>query len=212
VAQGWERYARKQAANPDALLGDEWNEPEVMGLDVPAQEIVRYLDRRVFEPFLGYCELMLEIGPGGGRFTEVLLPRCKRLLAADTSPTMLTLLRKRFAGDHRLEYLLLDGHGLGGVADKSVDGAFSHGVFVHLQHWDIYNYLVELQRVLKPGGRACIQHANTFSEQASRYLHGHDRRFDEGVCGAGRTEVGALCWRRGTTRLHCTCPGTNPLE
>lgn len=33
-----------------------------------------------------------------------------------------------------------------------------------VQHWDIYHYLVELQRVLKPGGKALIQHSHTFSE------------------------------------------------
>jgi len=40
----------------------------------------------------------------------------------------------------------------------------SYGVFVHLQHWDICNYLRELHRVLKPGGKAIIQHGNTFSD------------------------------------------------
>lgn len=48
--------------------------------------------------------------------------------------------------------------------DGSVDAAFSYGVFVHLQHWDIYDYLVELRRVLRPGRKGIIQHSNTFSE------------------------------------------------
>jgi len=123
-----------------------------------------YLDEKVFAPFLGRCQVLLEIGPGGGRFTEILLPKCNRLIAADSSPAMLTLLRERFRHCEKIDYLLLDGLGLSPIPDNSVDSAFSYGVFVHLQHWDIYNYLSELQRVLKPGGRAIIQHANTFSE------------------------------------------------
>jgi SAM-dependent methyltransferase len=122
------------------------------------------LDRVVFAPFLETNDVMLEIGPGGGRFTELLLPKCRRLIAVDTSPTMLDLLRERFGADAPIEYRLGDGLGLAGVADSSVDAAFSYGVFVHLQHWDTYNYLRELHRVLKPGGKAIIQHANTFSE------------------------------------------------
>jgi ubiquinone/menaquinone biosynthesis C-methylase UbiE len=152
-------------AEQGAGVGDEWNDPAQMGLDIAAsEEVVPYLDRTVFEPFFGRCDVMLEIGAGGGRFTEVLLPKCSKLIAVDTSPTMLELLRARFAGDSRLEAQLSDGQGLGQIADESVDAAFSYGVFVHLQHWDIYHYLAELRRVLGPGGKALIQHSNVLSE------------------------------------------------
>lgn len=163
VAEGWDRYARRRRG--EKRLGDEWNDPKEIGIDVESpEEILPYLDRAVFSPFLGTTDVLLEIGPGGGRFTELLLPKCRRLIAVDTSSTMLELLRERFGADAPIEYRLGDGLGLGGVADSSVDAAFSYGVFVHLQHWDTYNYLRELHRVLKPGGKAVIQHANTFSE------------------------------------------------
>ena len=139
VAQGWEKYAQNYEGDKGNHLGNEWNAPEVTGLDVPADQIVSYLDERVFAPFLGTCEVLLEIGPGGGRFTEVLLPKCNRLIAAETSPTMLKLLRERFMNCTKIEYLCLDGRGLSPIQDRSVDAAFSYDVFVHLQHWDIYN-------------------------------------------------------------------------
>ncbi len=163
VAEGWDRYARRRRR--ESRLGDEWNDPAEIGVDVETpEEILPYLDRVVFAPFLGTTDVLLEIGPGGGRFTELLLPKCRRLIAIDTSPAMLELLRERFGADAPIEYQLGDGLGLAGVASSSVDAAFSYGVFVHLQHWDIYNYLRELQRVLKPAGKAIIQHSNTFSE------------------------------------------------
>lgn len=165
VVQGWDKYARDYKRREDGQhLGDEWSEPERLGVDVPPERLVAYLDETVFAPFLGQPRVLLEIGPGGGRFTEILLLKCERLLAADTSPAMLKLLRERFGGNSKIEYMLLDGRGLSSLADASVDAAFAYGVFVHLQYWDIYNYLLELKRVLKPGGRAIIQHANTFSE------------------------------------------------
>jgi ubiquinone/menaquinone biosynthesis C-methylase UbiE len=184
VAEGWETYARRHRESE--RLGEEWNEPEAIGIDVATpEEILPYLDRVVFSPFLGTCDVLLEIGPGGGRFTEILLPKCRRLIAVDTSETMLQLLQERFRGDERLEYQLGDGHGLGGVASESVDAAFSYGVFVHLQHWDIFKYLTELERVLKPGGKAIIQHSNTLSElgwelftkQVERQLNRHKLPF-----------------------------------
>jgi SAM-dependent methyltransferase len=163
VVEGWEDYARTRRR--EQKVGDVWSNPKVIGLDVEKPEdVVPYLDRAVFEPFFGRCEVMLEIGSGGGRFTEVLLPKCTKLIAVDTSPTMLDLLRERFPGEERLELRLGDGRGLGDVADESVDAVFSYGVFVHLQHWDIYNYLTEARRVLKPGGKALIQHSNLLSD------------------------------------------------
>jgi SAM-dependent methyltransferase len=163
VAEGWDVYARRRRRRQ--RVGDVWSNPAQIGLDVEkAEDVVPYLDRTVFEPFFGRCDVIVEIGPGGGRFTEVLLPKCRRLIAVDTSPAMLDLLQERFAGEDRLELRLGDGQGLGQIADDSVDAAFSYGVFVHLQHWDIYNYLTEVSRVLKPGGKALIQHSNVLSD------------------------------------------------
>lgn len=164
VSEGWESYARRHSTKTGGHLGDEWNQPETVGMDVPAGRMLPYLDKEIFAPFLQTPEVILEIGPGGGRFTEMLLPKCTTLIAAETAPTMLRLLRRRFAGNAKLQCLLLDGRGLSSVASDTVDAVFSYGVFVHLQHWDIFNYLCEIRRVLKPGGKAVIQHANTFSQ------------------------------------------------
>ncbi len=164
VAQGYDRYAKSFKPEPGKFLGDEWNEPEVIGIDVAPNQIVPTLDKMIFQPFLGFCDVILEIGAGGGRFTEILLPKCRKVIASDTSPTMLSLLKQRFGKNPKLEFLLLDGKGLSTIRNKSIDAAFAYDVFTHLEPWDIYNYLCELRRVLKPGGKAIIHHANTFSE------------------------------------------------
>lgn len=164
VAEGWERYAKAFPRQSGRFLGDEWTDPAEMGVDAAPEEVVSYLDRRVFAPFLGTCEVLLEIGSGGGRFTEILLPKCERLIAAEAAPTMLKHLRERFADSPKLEYLVVEGSSLAPLADDAVDAVFSYGVFVHLHHWDIFNYLREVARVLKPGGPAIIEHANTLSE------------------------------------------------
>lgn len=162
TCEGWEHYAR--AHDGAAPLGDEWNVPAQLGLDVAADEIVPHLDRTVIAPFIDGCGTIVEIGPGGGRFTAVLLPRCRRLVAVDTSATMLELLRARFAGEARLECVRLDGTGLGPVADRAADAVVSFDVFVHLPQWDVFNYLREIHRVLRPGGKAVVHHGNVFSE------------------------------------------------
>src|SRR5262249_12679741 len=97
VIQEWEWYARDYArenSSAPVRLGVEWNRPDVVGVDASADALVQYLDRELIAPLLGTPEVVLEIGSGGGRFTEVLLARAKRVIAADASPTMLKLLKR----------------------------------------------------------------------------------------------------------------------
>lgn len=163
VAEGWERIARHYTGDT-RQLGDAWHAPEVVGSDVPPSEFVWHLNETIFAPFLDSPGVLLEIGPGGGRFTEVLLPQCRELIAADTSRTMLRILRSRFEGGERQPRVLhLDGRGLMTLASESVDAVFSYDVFVHLEHWDFFRYLLEIRRVLRADGKAIIHHANTFS-------------------------------------------------
>ncbi len=179
VIQEWEWYARdfqSSSGESSRLLGVEWNDPTAIGIDVPGDQVVRHLNERVFRPYLGHTSALLEIGSGGGRFSAVLLEDTDRLIATDTSPTMLRILRKRFAGEKRIEYVQLSGSGLEGVPDRSVDAVFSYDVFVHLSPWEVFSYLLEIRRVLRRGGRAILHHANTFSDLGwRRFLRDVDR-------------------------------------
>lgn len=47
---------------------------------------------------IGKDDLVIEIGPGKGHITQVLLPRCKRLIAAELDPALCQKLTARFAG------------------------------------------------------------------------------------------------------------------
>lgn len=162
IAETWDLYAKNRRWQD--RVGDEWNKPSMIGMALAPEQIVPFLVGEVFRPYLGTPTLLIEIGAGGGRFTDPLLEFCDRVVATDTSPTMVDILRSRFPDRTNLDTLLLDGSGLGQISDNSADAVFSYGVFVHLQHWDIYNYLTETFRVLRPGGKAIIQHANTLSE------------------------------------------------
>lgn len=170
VAAGWDRYARNSrfgvagGESGGQHLGDQWTTPEVLGVDsVRAEEFLDYLDRSMIAPFFGEGGRVLEIGAGGGRMTQLLVRRCERVIAADTGRTMIRLLQRRFGDNPKVEYMRLDGRGLSQVADASLDKVFSYDVFVHLQPWDIFNYLTEIRRTLKPGGRVIIHHAHTLS-------------------------------------------------
>jgi SAM-dependent methyltransferase len=114
--------------------------------------------------------VVLEIGPGGARWSAALHTRARRLILVDVSDRPLTLCRERFADAENVEYVLSSGNDLPGVADASVDAIWSFDVFVHVAPLDQAGYLAEIGRVLRPGGVAVIHHADgrNLGDQPSR--------------------------------------------
>jgi ubiquinone/menaquinone biosynthesis C-methylase UbiE len=103
---------------------------------------------------------ILEVGPGGGRWSAALLERASRLTLVDVSERPLELCRERFADAENIEFIRSSGSDLAGVADGSIDAVWSFDVFVHVAPVDQAKYLAEIARVLAPGGVAAIHHAD----------------------------------------------------
>ncbi len=103
---------------------------------------------------------VLEIGPGGGRWSVVLAPRAERLILVDVTERVLAVCRERLGSPDGVSYVRSSGSDLPGVADGSVDAVWSFDVFVHVAPLDQAGYLDEIARVLRPGGVAAIHHAD----------------------------------------------------
>src|SRR5215510_13078948 len=114
IARGWDNYARAWEpsklpvlpGHPVEHLGDEWAAEDsaaggtTYGLDEDAvPRFSKLLKEQVLDPYLPpHASEGLEIGPGGGRLTALLLSRTEILHAADPSGAMLKRLKARFAG------------------------------------------------------------------------------------------------------------------
>jgi SAM-dependent methyltransferase len=134
-----------------AGLGEEWSaSPEWK------QGLIDDVLLRVIPP----GGAVLEIGPGGGRWSVVLAPRAERLVLVDVTPRVLELCRERLGDLEGVRYVLSSGSDLPGVEDESVDAVWSFDVFVHVAPLDQARYLDEIARVLRPGGVAAIHHAD----------------------------------------------------
>lgn len=103
------------------------------------------------------CDV-LEIGCGGGRWTEHLVARAGRLTGVDIAESCVRLCEGRFGGGERARFFQTDGRSLVGVADASIDRVWSFDVFVHIDADDAAGYIGELRRVLRGGGIAVIHH------------------------------------------------------
>ena len=133
--------------------GDEWNDT-----DEPEQWKATLVDE-VLLSNVGEARSILEIGPGAGRWSEVLSPCAERLVLVDVTPRALELTKERLGDDAKVEYILSDGAAFPDVEDASVDFVWSFDVFVHIAPLDVASYIAEVARVLRPGGTAVIHHS-----------------------------------------------------
>ena len=176
--EGWDSYARSwdvarnQGQIPDLRsdhaadaqhLGDEWSLMEdtefPYGVDARSvQSFAEYIEQRMLVPFLPPRRdlTILEIGPGGGRITALLLPRARQLYAVDVSAAMLQRLQQRFDGDPRIAPLLTDGTNIAGIPAASLDAAVSFDAFVHFEPWEIFQYLEIVRALLREGGLGIV--------------------------------------------------------
>ena len=138
----WESWDWKEG-------GEEWTQ---------SREWKRTLIEEVMFKYLEPGKDVLEIGPGAGRWSEVLLERAAHLALVDVTERCIELCRRRLSGRDNVAYFVNDGATLGFLADRSLDFVWSFDAFVHIDPRATESYLMELARVLRPRGRGVIHH------------------------------------------------------
>ncbi len=132
-----------------AAEGEEWT---------PSPEWKESVLRHILLKHMPEGGTQLEIGPGGGRWTETLVDIADRLIAVDISAECLRVCAERFHDADNVEFVLTPGNSLPGVADESVDAIWSFDVFVHINRAEVEKYAAEFARVMRPGGVGVIHH------------------------------------------------------
>lgn len=103
---------------------------------------------------------LLEVGPGIGRVGRELAPHVRRWYGADVSRGMLDRAAARMRGQNNTVFVPLPGDGTLPFPAATFDRAFAHLVFFHMDKQEMWRYLAEFARVLKPGG---IAYADTWN-------------------------------------------------
>ena len=101
---------------------------------------------------------ILEIAPGFGRITQFLSILASELIVVDLNPLCIQKTKEKMS-HHVLAYFVNNGNDLPGIKDNSQDLVFSFDSFVHIHKNVIEDYISEIYRVLKPGGKAYIHHS-----------------------------------------------------
>jgi len=132
--------------------GEEWT---------PSSEWKASVVRTFLDPFFTDRSVILELGPGAGRWTEYLLEKCDRLIGVDISETSVRECERRFHDSRKAIFEVGNGENLSSIESGSVDAIWSFDVFVHINKPQFRSYLAEFARVLRADGLGLIQHGST---------------------------------------------------
>jgi len=153
----WDGYSKdwEKKHGDKNYLGDEWPDPGGK------------IKKNFIDPFLQKEKQMtsLEIGPGGGKWTEILLELSEKVYCVDISKEMLNRTQKRFSNINNLELVLIDGVTISKIPKNSINFFFTYDTFVHLEPRDIYNYLKQVYFLMKPGAVGIAHYSNVLSKQ-----------------------------------------------
>jgi SAM-dependent methyltransferase len=170
---------------PWQTVGDQWTTDvfNFKSLD-PVEWKKKIIDEFMYK-YMGKQSHVLEVGPGGGRWTEILLKSSAILNIADISETSIETCRKLFKGHSNINYHLIVPSlerfiPETFVSKNSIDFIWSYDVFVHINPKDISEYIKEFSEILKPGGVAVIHHAGNYKSESHR-LHWFRSNLDEKV-------------------------------
>lgn len=129
--------------------GEEWT---------PSQDWKMAVVNGIIERHMPKQSAVLEIGPGGGRWTEFLLPNASSYIGVDVSQSAIESCRRRFQSTPQARFFVGSGTDLSVALDESIDFVWSFDVFVHINKREVAAYLAEIHRALKPRGLAVIHH------------------------------------------------------
>lgn len=147
--ESYKQFWNHQAATPESALAavDGSASEEVVQITgkYTAQQVATGLD-------LKPEDCILELGCGVGRIGRELAPHCRHWTGVDISEKMISHARQRLDQFSNTEFHQLSRTSLEMIDDDSLSKAYSVAVLCHMDKEDLYLYLQELHRTVRPGG------------------------------------------------------------
>jgi ubiquinone/menaquinone biosynthesis C-methylase UbiE len=145
--------------------GEEWTNDVAGFRGLNPNEWKNALINEMMLKYIKENSMILEVGPGAGRWTKILYPYSKTLILADVSEKCLEICEKSFKGSTNIQYYLVNDR-LSKIKENSIDFIWSYDVFVHINPSDIKKYIEDFSHILKPGGIAIIHHSGSYADEA----------------------------------------------
>jgi len=134
-----------------SIYGYEWGNPN-------SSEMLMGVRDRFILPYLNRELTALEIGPGGGRWSQF-LTSFRKLYLLDLNDCFFESLKIRYPGEN-VVCLRTNGSDIPGIQNGSLDFIFSFGAFVHIEPSDIECYLQNIKAKLAVGGVVVLHYSD----------------------------------------------------
>lgn len=189
----WNRRVWSDYAWPQH--GEEWSAEMAVASGMTPDAWKDSVVREFLIPHLRKDKVVLEIGPGHGRWSKIIVPRSEHVYLVDLNRSCLDFLRELFKDCDHVALAVPNCEGgvfadygvlshmdwspakapakpVGGIIeirDESIDFVFSFDTFVHIEEPETRAYIKEFARVLKRQTMSVIHHAgNPTAEQRAR--------------------------------------------
>lgn len=103
---------------------------------------------------------VVELACGHGRHVTQYHDKAKKIILVDILQKNIDICKERFKDLSHISYVANNGYDLSDIASDSVTSLFTYDAMVHFELFDIFNYLKEINRILKVGGKALMHHSN----------------------------------------------------
>jgi SAM-dependent methyltransferase len=115
-------------------------------------------------------DIFLEIGCGSARIGKILAKHCEHWTGVDVSGEMIKYAASELANYPNISLKEISGFDLQGLNDDSFTKVYCVVVYMHLDEWERYSYVLESHRVLKEGGKLLINNVNLCSEDGWKFF------------------------------------------
>jgi ubiquinone/menaquinone biosynthesis C-methylase UbiE len=129
--------------------GEEWSD---------SGEWKKSLINKILLKYIQPKRNVLEIGPGGGRWSIILAELSQKLILVDLTEKSIEHCRNKLKQFPHCEYHINNGYDLSFIKDESINYIWSFDVFVHISPADTEKYLKAFNDVLAKDGIAIIHH------------------------------------------------------
>jgi len=162
LGQGYEEYWDNLARSKDGAyfgvaglpFGERATEDSLDAHGEPASRII--MDKLQIRPE----HEVLEVGVGVGRLARHIAPHCMKFTGVDISSQMIAHGRERLKDIPNCTLLHHNRCDLSLFANESFDRVYFQVVLIHLDREDMFHYLRESYRVLRPGGKVYLHFYN----------------------------------------------------
>lgn len=122
-------------------------------------------------------ENVIELAVGRGRHVKMYEPKAKHIVVVDILQKNIDYCKERYKDNKKIDYLCNNGYNLKELNSGEYTALFCYDAMVHFEMMDIYEYLKDIHRVLKPNGMALLHHSNntsnytvTFTNSGRNYM------------------------------------------